>query len=126
MSTLDWLTYAAKRSTTEQGLLGQVFATYQSIEDCTPDTLADELGCDEKTLKQLSLCRKPSGDGFAEQVKLLCGRFGLEPFALANVLRQVEIMGGDSSNGDAEAGLHRTGTLQLAALDLRKKDDPAS
>ena len=126
MSTLDWLTYAAKRSTTEEGLLGQVFATYQSIEDCTPDALADELGCDEKTLKQLSLCRKPSGDAFAEQVKVLCGRFGLEPYALANVLRQVEIMGEGFLNGNEQAGLHRTGTLQLAALDLRKKDEPAS
>ncbi|RKH57906.1 hypothetical protein D7W81_30165 [Corallococcus aberystwythensis] len=114
------LDYAAKRSATEPGLLGQVFAIYQSLEDCTRDALAEELGCDEQTLNRLSLCRRPSGDAFAEQVKLLCGRFGLEPFALANVLRQVEIMGSDSPTPRA------TATLQLAALDKRKKDEPAS
>ncbi|AFE04820.1 hypothetical protein COCOR_02788 [Corallococcus coralloides DSM 2259] len=124
MSTLDWLTYAAKRSTTEHGLLGQVFATYQSLEDCSRDALAEELGCDEQTLNMLSLCRRPSGDAFAEQVKMLCGRFGLEPFALVNVLRQVEIMGSDS--GEVETRLHPTGTLQLAARDRRKKDEPAT
>ncbi|RKG70316.1 hypothetical protein D7V80_05435 [Corallococcus sp. CA054B] len=116
---------AAERSTTEHGLMGQVFAAYQSLEDCSANALADELGCDEQTLNMLALCRRPAGDAFAEQVQILCGRFGLEPFALVNVLRQVEIMGpGDSV---ATAGVPRQGVmLQLAARDRRKKEESSS
>ncbi|NRD46781.1 hypothetical protein [Corallococcus exiguus] len=122
MMSVELLDYAAKRSTTEPGLLGQVFSIYQSLEDCTRDALAEELGCDEQTLNRLSLCRKPTGDVFAEQVKKLCLRFDLEPFALVNVLRQVEIMGSDVISGAAE----HAPVLQLAALDKRKKDEPGS
>ncbi|WP_147446991.1 hypothetical protein [Corallococcus sp. CA054B] len=125
MTNLDWLKRAAERSTTEHGLMGQVFAAYQSLEDCSANALADELGCDEQTLNMLALCRRPAGDAFAEQVQILCGRFGLEPFALVNVLRQVEIMGpGDSV---ATAGVPRQGVmLQLAARDRRKKEESSS
>ncbi|WP_147439674.1 hypothetical protein [Corallococcus sp. CA049B] len=124
MTNLDWLKRAAERSTTEHGLMGQVFAAYQTLEDCSANALADELGCDEQTLNMLALCRRPAGETFAEQVKILCGRFGLEPFALVNVLRQVEIMGPGqtaASNPASRGGV----TLQLAALDRRKNEEPS-
>ncbi|MFP2897139.1 hypothetical protein [Corallococcus sp. 4LFB] len=126
MTNLDWLKRAAERSTTEHGLMGQVFATYQTLEDCSANALADELGCDEQTLNMLALCRRPAGEAFAEQVKILCGRFGLESFALVNVLRQVEIMG-PSDSGAANEAPPRVTALQLAARDRRnKQEEPSS
>ncbi|RKH08923.1 hypothetical protein D7V97_18080 [Corallococcus sp. CA053C] len=123
MTNLDWLKRAAQRSTTEPGLLGQVFATYQTLEHCSPEALADELGCNEQTLQMLALCRKPTGEVFAEQVKAICERFGLAPLALVNVLRQVEIMGEMETTAANDSG-RGVARLQLAARDRSRKDKP--
>ncbi|RKH58224.1 hypothetical protein D7V93_17125 [Corallococcus llansteffanensis] len=114
---------AAKRSTTEPGLLGQVFATYQTLEHCSLEALADELGCDEQTLQMLALCRKPAGEAFAEQVKVICERFGLAPRPLVNMLRQVDIMGGMETHAANDSG-RSVARLQLAARDRKRKDEP--
>lgn len=125
MSKLDWLKHEARRSATEHGMMGQVFETYRSLENCSAVALADQLGCAVATLDMLALCRKPSGEAFAEQVELLCERFGLESSALVDVLRQVEIMGPGNHGAANDAFFPRSvAQAQIAARDRRRKDEP--
>ncbi|RKH33772.1 hypothetical protein D7Y13_20385 [Corallococcus praedator] len=117
MKNPDWLKRAAERSTVEPGMLGNVFGTYQVLEDCTAEALAEELGCTLDTLNLLALCRRPEGDAFIEQVKDICRRFDVTPSALVSVLRRVEVMDAldtDASNGETSSD---RGPLLLAAKD---------
>lgn len=124
MTGPDWLKRAAQRSAEEDWMLGRAFARYRELEGHTPAQLATELGCTADALQWLSLCRRPEGEAFAEQVLSIARRFALEPSRLSAVLRRVEVMDALVTDGDGREATAPE-TLMLAARD-RPEDDKTS
>ncbi|ATB40438.1 Bipolar DNA helicase [Cystobacter fuscus] len=90
MSQPSWLRTAARRSEEHAWLLGHVFMKYRQLERESSEELATRLGCSLETLAWLALCRRPSADRFAEELKVIAKRFNVEPKGLTEVIRRVE------------------------------------
>ncbi len=124
MTSPDWLEAAARRSTREAWMLGHTFARYRELEGCTPEQLAARLGCSLEVLHWLSLCRRPEGEAFTEQVFTIAKRFAVEPLRLIPVLRRVEVVDA-LARAQGEAATEE-GSLLLAARDRSRADDETS
>lgn len=92
MTNPRWLEAAARRSGHEAWTLGHVFARYRDLEDGSAESLAADLGCSLEVLHWLSLCRRPDGERFSEDVLAIAKRFDVEPHRLVEVIRRVEVM----------------------------------
>lgn len=125
MSNPDWLERAARRSQGETWMLGHTFERYQQLEGRSREELAKELGCTLDVLHWMSLCRRPAGQGFDEQVSAIAKRFEVELLLLVQVLRRVEVM-------DAHFARQREGEgeaahpIQLAARDRSEDEETDS
>ena len=125
MTNPEWLKAAARRSAHEAWMLGQVFEKYRELEGRSPEQLAAELDCSLEVLQWLSLCRRPEGEKFTEQVDAIVKRFALDPLRLIAVLRHVEVM--DALTARPEGGAAAEGgSLLLAARDRSHDDETSS
>jgi hypothetical protein len=121
----DWLKRAAQRSVEEPWMLGRAFARYRAMEGYSSERLADELGCTVESLQWLSLCRRPEGESFAENVLTIAKRFALDPLRLSAVLRRVEVMDAlfpPQTDREGAAG----NPLLLAAQDRSEDEETSS
>ena len=117
MTNPDWLKTAARRSAQEAWTLGQVFERYRELKSRSEEGLAVELGCSLEVLHWLSLCRRPTGEAFTEQVSAIAKRFAVQSIRLIAVLRCVEVMDALSA---------RQELLLLAARDRSHDDETSS
>ncbi|MBJ6761789.1 hypothetical protein JGU66_13525 [Myxococcaceae bacterium JPH2] len=115
MSNPEWLEHAARRGQSETWTLAHVFEQYRQLEQLSPEDLARELNCTRDALLWMSLCRKPEGDSFKEQVTAIAERHGVAPLSLARILRHVDILKPLAASTRDEQ--HGTSRLQLAARD---------
>jgi hypothetical protein len=72
--------------------LGSVLDEYCRDEGLTREQLASFLGCNGESLAWLSLCRRPAGDQFAQDVIKIAGRFQVNPANLAQIVRRVDAL----------------------------------
>ncbi|KFE71359.1 hypothetical protein [Hyalangium minutum] len=125
MTTPDWLKAAAERSAEDPASLAYVFAQYRKHEGKSAEELAAMLGCSMKVLDELSLCRRPEPDRFAEHLRMFEKRFAVDPRRLAAVLRRVEVL--DLLPADKEGGTTaRDASYLLAARDHSSDDETNS
>lgn len=125
MTTPEWLKVAAERSAEDPASLAYVFAQYRKHEGKSAEELAAMLGCSMKVLDELSLCRRPEQDRFAEHLRMLEKRFAVDPRRLAAVLRRVEVL--DILPADKEGGTTaRDASYLLAARDHSSDDETNS
>ncbi len=125
MTNPDWLETAARRSAYEAWTLGHVFTRYRELEGRSHEDLAKALGCTLEVLHWLSLCRRPTGETFTEQVFVLAKRFEVDPLRLSEVLRRVEVMDALSARSDGGEATDED-TLQLAARDRPYDEETSS
>ncbi|WP_225411646.1 hypothetical protein [Stigmatella hybrida] len=92
MTAPDWLKAAAERSAEDPASLAYVFAQYRKHEGKSAEELAAMLGCSLTVLDELSLCRRPEQERFAEHLRMIGERFAVDPRKLAAVLRRVEVL----------------------------------
>src|SRR5690349_21493958 len=100
METPDWLPIAARHAREQPWTLGYALERYREMEDRSLEQLAEELGCDARTLDWLALCRRPAGDKLEERVQEIAARYGLAPAPLAAVVRRVEVIQTMSSRSE--------------------------
>ncbi|MFL5344188.1 MAG: hypothetical protein ACJ8AT_05310 [Hyalangium sp.] len=125
MTTPEWLKVAAERSAQDPASLGYVFEQYRKHEGKSAEDLAAMLGCSLKVLDELSLCRRPVQERFAEHLRMIENRFAVDPRRLAAVLRRVEVL--DILPADEEGGSAvRDDTYLLAARDHSSDDETNS
>jgi hypothetical protein len=125
MTTPEWLKVAAERSAQDPASLGYVFAQYRKHEGKSAEELAAMLDCTLKVLDELSLCRRPDPERFAEHLRMIEKRFAVDPRRLAAVLRRVEVL---DILPEEEAGgaAVRDDSYLLAARDHSKDDETSS
>lgn len=121
MTNPEWLKAAAQRSAHEAWMLGHVFEKYRELEGRSAEQLAVELGCSLEVLQWLSLCRRPEGEKFTEQVDAIVKRFALDPLRLIAVIRHVEVM--DALTARSEGGVAAESRSRLLAARDRSQDD---
>jgi hypothetical protein len=125
MTTPEWLKAAAERSAQDPASLGYVFEQYRKHEGKSAEELAAMLDCSLKVLDELSLCRRPEQERFAEHLRMLEKRFAVDPRRLAAVLRRVEVL--DILPADEEGGAAvRDDSYLLAARDHSSDDETSS
>jgi hypothetical protein len=96
---------AAARARTEPGLLGATLADYAARRGFDDAALATELGCDQLQLARLMLCRPPRAGQFADDLRQIAGRIGLDLLALARILRLAAALGALAGAGTYDEGL---------------------
>ncbi len=106
-------------------MLGYVFERYRALMSLSEEELAVELGCSLEVLHWLSLCRRPTGEAFTEQVSVIAKRFAVERIRLIKVLRRVEVMDALSVR-PAEGDATEEELLLLAARDRSHDDETGS
>jgi hypothetical protein len=86
----DALLALAKKAEGEGFFLASVLAGYARGEGVDDAGLAQALGCAGEDLAMLRLCRAPREEapGFWEDVTAVAGRFGLDPYRLAGVVKR--------------------------------------
>lgn len=125
MTTPEWLKVAAERSAQDPASLGYVFAQYRKHEGKSAEELAAMLNCTLKVLDELSLCRRPDPERFAEHLRMIEKRFAVDPRRLAAVLRRVEVL--DILPAEEEGGTAaRDDSYLLAARDHSSDDETSS
>jgi hypothetical protein len=125
MRTPEWLKVAAERSAQDPASLGYVFAQYRKHEGKSAEELAAMLNCTLKVLDELSLCRRPDPERFAEHLRMIEKRFAVAPRRLAAVLRRVEVL--DILPAEEEGGTAvRDDSYLLAARDHSSDDETSS
>jgi hypothetical protein len=125
MTTPEWLKVAAERSAQDRASLGYVFEQYRKHEGKSAEELAAMLNCSLKVLDELSLCRRPEQEHFAEHLRMIEKRFAVDPRRLAAVLRRVEVL--DILPPDEEGGTAvSTDSYLLAARDHSGDDETNS
>jgi transcriptional regulator with XRE-family HTH domain len=92
MTTPEWLEHAARRGSERPWTLGSVLDEYCRNEGLTREQLASFLGCTRESLAWLSLCRRPAGNHFAEDVTKIAGRFQVNAANLAQLVRRVDAL----------------------------------
>jgi hypothetical protein len=93
MAMNSWLRRAAARSSDHPWTFGAVVAAYREIEKCSAAGVAAQLQCTPETLMWISLCRRPGGDQFADQVRSIATRFRVPAEELAAIVRRVDAIG---------------------------------
>jgi hypothetical protein len=125
MTTPEWLKVAAERSAQDPASLGYVFAQYRKHEGKSAEDLAAMLNCTLKVLDEISLCRRPDPERFAEHLRMIEKRFAVDPRLLAAVLRRVEVL--DILPAEEEGGTAvRDDSYLLAARDHSSDDETSS
>jgi hypothetical protein len=124
MTNPEWLKKAARRSAQESWMLGHVFERYRELKGQSEEELAVELGCSLEVLHWMSLCRRPTGKAFSEQVSAIAKRFAVERVRLIAVLRRVEVM--DALSARPAGGEATEEELLLLAARDRSHDDETS
>jgi transcriptional regulator with XRE-family HTH domain len=125
MTTPEWLKVAAERSAQDPASLGYIFEQYRKHEGKSAEELAAMLNCSPKVLDELSLCRRPEPERFAEHLRMIEKRFAVDPRRLAAVLRRVEVL--DILPEDEEGGSAvRDDSYLLAARDRSSDDETSS
>ncbi|NPC53111.1 hypothetical protein HPC50_39370 [Corallococcus exiguus] len=123
MTNPDWLKRAAERSTSEAGMLGNVFDAYREMEKLSEDSLVQRLGCTPEVFQWLSLCMTPEkGPAFEEQTRAIAARFEVDVQKLVLVLRRVQTVRSLNRPMRDMTEAERA-PLQLAARD-RDDDEP--
>ena len=125
MTNPEWLKTAARHSEDKDWMLGHVFARYRELEGRSPEQLAAELGCSLEVLHWLSLCRRPTGEEFTEQVLAITKRFAVDPLRLASVLRRVEVLDAFAARPEGGEAAYED-SLLLAARDRSRDDETDS
>lgn len=72
--------------------VGYWLARHLTTEQLVISTLAEKLGTSESGLSQLALCLNPNPETFAEDVLAIASHCGVNPTALANLLRQEQTL----------------------------------
>jgi hypothetical protein len=121
MTTPDWLKTAVERSAQDSASLAYVFAQYRKHEGTSAEELAATLGCSLTVLDELSLCRRPSQERFAEHLRMIGERFAVDPRKLAAVLRRVEVLDILPSDQDGQRVVREDSYL-MAARDHSQDD----
>lgn len=125
MTTPEWLKAAAERSAQDPASLGYVFEQYRKHEGKSAEELAALLGCSLKVLDELSLCRRPEQERFAEHLRMIEKRFAVDARRLAAVLRRVEVLDVLPTDGEGGAAV-RDDAYLLAARDHSSDDETSS
>ncbi len=125
MTTPEWLKVAAERSAQDPASLGYVFAQYRKHEGKSAEELAAMLNCTLEVLDELSLCRRPNPQRFAEHLRMLEKRFEVDPRRLAAVLRRVEVLDILPAEGEGRPAV-RDDAYLLAARDHSSDDETSS
>jgi hypothetical protein len=121
MTAPDWLKAAAERSAEDPASLAYVFAQYRKHEGKSAEELAAMLGCSLTVLDELSLCRRPEQERFAEHLRTIGERFAVDPRKLAAVLRRVEVLDRLPSAENGRTAV-RDDSYLLAARDHSQDD----
>lgn len=82
--------YAARRAQQDPAYLGWVLHAYQKAEGFTVDAMAGLLGGRLADLDRLWLCLRPRPQFFAADVLAVADHIGIDPAALARVVRLVD------------------------------------
>lgn len=108
----------ARRVGHDPHFLASALAAYARSERLDERGLAAALGCAAETLAPLRLCRRPRPEppAFRDDVARIAARFGVDPAALAQVVRRADALDA-LRRGVADTGL-------LAAARDRDDDPP--
>jgi hypothetical protein len=103
------LAYTAQRAKTRPEYMAWVLARYVELEHISEGELAQHLGIAAHDLPHLALCLRPRIDHFADDVRQISARFGIDPAVLATVARFVEsleaLAAGAASQESSGSGL---------------------
>ena len=97
-----------------------VLARYREAEDADDALIAISLGIDQARIPHLALCSRPRDELFRSDIETIAEHIGMDPLALAEVVRRVDAVTGF---GQRPRG-HRGGIL--AAARDRAAEDPAT
>jgi hypothetical protein len=129
----DRLDAFARRLRGDASFLASAMQDYARSEDVDGAGLAQRLGIGVDELGPLGLCRRPSGDRFAADVRAIARRFGIDEMLLAELVRRSDALGalrtGRGAAGRLVAAardreLHET-AASLVAMDIAPTDDDA-
>lgn len=117
------LDHLARRVGRDPFFLASALAAYAHSERLDDHGLARVLGCPPATLTPLRLCRRPRPEpaAFRADVERIAGHFGLDPAALAQLVRRADALAGLR---DTAVGVGRDDAGLLAAA--RDRDDDES
>jgi hypothetical protein len=82
------LDHLAARVVSDPTFLANPLAEYARSEGLDDAGLAAALGCRATDLTNLRLCGVPRADQFRADVGAIAGRFGIDPTALASIVRR--------------------------------------
>lgn len=97
MSEIDGerlLRRAAARASEDEFFVASALAAYKSERELDNAELAAWLGCDASRLTRLGLCRRPEtrSQGFGAEVQQIAAYAGVQPLALASLLKEVSAL----------------------------------
>jgi transcriptional regulator with XRE-family HTH domain len=110
----------ARRVEDDPFFLAAALKIYRESEQMSDNELAREIGCSTNALPLVALCRWPRSmpPAFQRDVEQIAARFGLNPAALAQVVRRAAALSALRDGPAAEAG------LLLAARDREPAPTP--
>lgn len=113
MTNGELLRRAAQRAGRSEFFLASLLLPYAEIEGLDEAGLPRLAGCKPTQIPALLLCRRPaSGAAFADDVRLIAERLGVDPLRLAEVIRLAEAV-----NALGKAGAGSVAGLLAAARD---------
>jgi hypothetical protein len=80
----------AKRLENDTFFLASALRTYATSEGLDYTGLAHRLNCDVSVLSTLSICRRPTGAAFREEVLRIAERFNVKAGTLAEAIRRAD------------------------------------
>lgn len=101
--------------------IGYWLARHQQTEDLEEEALAQKLGINVDNLILLCLCRTPRTDHFLEDLKVVCQRTGASERALAQVLKQEQVLHRPDSSRPAST----VGFLMAASDRPEEQSEPS-
>ncbi len=110
----------AARLEDDSTTMAWVLARYREVEDTDDALIAITLGIDVARVPHLALCSRPRAELFRTDIETIAEHIGMDPLALAEVVRRVDAVTGF---GQRPRG-HRGGFL--AAARDRAAEDPAA
>jgi hypothetical protein len=116
----DLLGAFARRLRGDVTFLASAMEGYARSEGLDGDGLAQRLGIRVEELGPLGLCRRPAGERFAEDVRTIARRFGIDETLLAEMVRRADALGA------LRTGRQEAGGLVAAARDRAMYEPAAS
>ena len=98
--------------------MGSLLSRLAELEGTSGDDIAGELQCAAVTVRWVFLCRRPSGERFAQDVERIASRFSLEVKRLTALVRRADAV------VSLAADTHDTSeSILLAARDRQDSED---